>query len=220
MAKIPEESDGPQPPTTAKPPASPPTTTPSGPWTGGTDVPHVRGGIHNSHPFTPPPVPGGEGGKGTSVDTPSMDRFAENIDRMIQPVKDAQARLAAVAVAPGAFYHANAMRVKINGPNADSGLKKSYTDALTALVKGLTDTRDGARKLSHDYGAGEDANKVTAKNLADAFAHAPGDFNSMMTANGGSAAPAAGSSGSGSGGSSGGSGGSGGGGSNSKGGGS
>ncbi|MFG3589622.1 hypothetical protein [Streptomyces sp. NPDC047990] len=196
MATIPKESDGTGQSTTTKPPQSPA----SNPEKPPTELDHHRGGIHNEHPFAAPPVPGGDGTKGTSVDTPSLDRFAENIDRMIKPVNDALVRLNAVSVQPGAFYHANSMRAKVNGVNQDSGLKDSYRQVLMALSSGLADTRDGARKLSHDYGAGEDANKVTAKNLADAFARAPGDFNKMMTANGGSAAPSAGG-GSGSGGS-------------------
>ncbi|MGW2683862.1 hypothetical protein ACWC6I_11990 [Streptomyces sp. NPDC001414] len=203
MAKIPTDSDG----TTAKPPPSGTggsnSNQPSGEWSGGTDVAHVRGGIHNDHPFAAPPVPGGDGTKGTSVDTPSMDRFAENVDRLIAPVMAAYNRLATVKVAPGAFYDANKMRAAVAGAQQDGGLVKSYHDALHALLTGLTDTRDGARKLSHDYGAGEDANKVTAKNLADSFDKAPGDFNDMMKANGGSGAPSTsgGSGGSGSGGS-------------------
>lgn len=171
----------------------------------GTDIPNVRGPIQNLHPFTAPPVPGGEGGsKGTSVDTPSLAVFADNIDKLITPLKSAQERLATVAVAPGAFYHANVMRTQVNGPNSDSGLKKSYIDALSALITGLTDTRDGARKLSHDYQAGEDGNSMSAKKLAEAFGNAPGDFDRMMTANGGSGSSpgGSGSSGSGSGGSS------------------
>ncbi|MEU9976194.1 hypothetical protein [Streptomyces sp. NPDC051014] len=207
MAPIPKETDG----TTPKPSPSPsPSGTggsgsnqPSGPWSGGTDVPHSSGDVHNDHPFAAPPVPGGDGTKGTSVDTPSMDRFAENIDRLIAPVTAAYERLPTVKVAPGAFYDANKMRAGISGNQQDGGLVESYRHALHDLLSGLTDTRDGARKLSHDYGAGEDANKVTAKNLADAFDKVPGDGNSMMKDNGGSAAPSTsgGSGGSGSGGS-------------------
>ncbi|MER6539845.1 hypothetical protein ABT215_39945 [Streptomyces sp900105755] len=101
--------------------------------------------------------------------------------------------------APGAFYDANVMRRKVTGVSQHAGLKQSYLDVLEQLVNGLTDTRDGARKLSHDYGAGEDANKVTAKNLTDAFAKAPDDFEAMMKANGGTGAPSGGNSSPGSG---------------------
>jgi hypothetical protein len=183
----------PKPATTSSPGSNtPPASTPNGGGSSGSSD-------SDTHPFVAPPVPGGDGTKGTSVDTASLDRFADNIDKMIQPVKDAKALLDnLVAFAPGAFYDANVMRRKVTGVSQQDGLKKSYSAVLMSLITGLTDTRDGARKLSHDYGAGEDANKVTAKNLADAFEKAPGDFNAMMTANGGSAASGGGSSGAGS----------------------
>ncbi|MEU5095072.1 hypothetical protein [Streptomyces sp. NPDC020996] len=153
---------------------------------GGTDVLHGPGILTDLHPFVPPPVPGGDGHNGTSVSTPSMDLFATNIDLLIQPVRDVATGLSGIAVAPGAFYHANVMRTTVNGPNADGGLKKSYGDALSALVKGLTDLRDGVRALSRKYGTAEEANRMTAGDLADAFAATTADFNTMMTSNGGS----------------------------------
>ncbi|MEW1773104.1 hypothetical protein [Streptomyces sp. NPDC086777] len=153
---------------------------------GGTDVLHVPGILTDLHPFVPPPVPGGDGHNGTSVSTPSLDLFASNIDLLIQPVRDVATKLGDVSVAPGAFYHANVMRTTVNGPNADAGLKKSYGDALSALVRGLTDLRDGVRGLSHKYATIEDANGMRAQDLADAFTTTTADFNTMMTSNGGS----------------------------------
>ncbi|MEV8545587.1 hypothetical protein [Streptomyces sp. NPDC051572] len=153
---------------------------------GGTDVLHIPGILSDLHPFVPPPVPGGDGSSGTSISTPSMDLFASNIDLLIQPVRDIATGLDDVSVAPGAFYHANTMRTTVNGANADSGLKKSYGDALSALVRGLTDLRDGVRQLSTNYTTTEDANRMTADDLADAFTTTSADFNTMMTANGGS----------------------------------
>ncbi|MCS0606297.1 hypothetical protein NX794_34565 [Streptomyces sp. LP11] len=153
---------------------------------GGTDVSRDPSILTDAHPFVPPPVPGGDGHNGTSVSTPSMDLFASNIGLMIQPVRDAATGLDDVSVAPGAFYHANVMRKTVNGPNADGGLKKSYDDALSALVRGLTDLRDGVQALSRKYSTTEDANNMTAQDLADAFTTTTADFNTMMTSNGGS----------------------------------
>ncbi|WP_217553124.1 hypothetical protein [Streptomyces sp. GbtcB6] len=152
---------------------------------GGTDVLHTQGILSDLHPFVPPPVPGGDGHDGTSVSTPSLDLFASNIDLLIQPVRKLATDLTDVSVAPGAFYHANVMRTTINGPNADAGLKKSYSDALSALVRGLTDLRDGVRGLSQKYATTEDANNMTAQDLSDAFTTTTADFNTMMTSNGG-----------------------------------
>jgi hypothetical protein len=152
---------------------------------GNTDVLHVPGILSDLHPFSPPPVPGGDGHNGTSVSTPSLDLFASNIDLLIQPVRDVATGLTDVGVAPGAFYHANVMRSTVNGPNADGGLKKSYGDALSALVRGLTDLRDGVRTLSQHYATTEDANHMTAQDLADALTTTTADFNTVMTSNGG-----------------------------------
>ncbi|MCX4817819.1 hypothetical protein OG601_45305 [Streptomyces sp. NBC_01239] len=154
-------------------------------YNAGTDVLHVPGILSDLHPFVPPPVPGGDGHNGTSVSTPSLDLFATNIDLLIQPVRDVATALTDVSVAPGAFYHANVMRTSVNGPNADAGLKKSYGDALTALVRGLTDLRDGVKGLSHKYATTEDANGMTAQDLADALTTTTADFNTVMTSNGG-----------------------------------
>ncbi|WP_427924625.1 hypothetical protein [Streptomyces sp. cg40] len=152
---------------------------------GGTDVLHVPGILDDRYNFVPPPVPGGNGHNGTSISTPSMDLLASNVDLLIQPVRDAATKLNDVAIAPGAFYHANVMRTKVNGANADGGLKKSYADALSALVTGLTDLRDGVRSLSKHYTTTEEANKMSAHDLSDAFTTTSGDFNRMMTSNGG-----------------------------------
>ncbi|MEU6028856.1 hypothetical protein ABZ825_17880 [Streptomyces tauricus] len=156
-------------------------------YAGGTDVLDYPGILSDLNPFVPPPVPGGDGQGGTSVSTPSLDLFASNIDLLIQPVRDVATGLDEVAVAPGAFYHANVMRSTVNGPNADGGLKKSYGVALSALVRGLTDLRDGARTLSRKYTTAEEDNSLTATDLADAMRTATADFNTMMTSNGGSA---------------------------------
>lgn len=154
---------------------------------GGTDVVRAPGILSDLHPFVAPPVPGGDGHNGTSVSTPSLDLFASNIDLLIQPVRDVASGLSEVSIAPGAFYHANVMRSTVNGPNADDGLKKNYGDALSALVRGLTDLRDAVRGLSHKYATIEEANNMTVQDLGDAFTTATADFNTVMTSNDGSA---------------------------------
>ncbi|CAG6395292.1 hypothetical protein NMG29_35710 [Streptomyces cocklensis] len=171
------------------PPASSPGLTQNTPHAAPTtpDVLH-HGYVPDPRSFVPPPVPGAKGASGgTSVSTPSLDLLAQNIDMLIAPVREAILRLATVNIAPGAFYHANTMRQKVNGPNDDAGLMKSLGDSLKALSTGLTDMRDGVRKLSHDYTTTEDANGMKAEDLAKALGNTPVDFNTMMTAAGGSA---------------------------------
>ncbi|MEW1862297.1 hypothetical protein OG896_00475 [Streptomyces sp. NBC_00669] len=155
-------------------------------YDGGTTLPAGQGTYSNDTPFTPPSVPGGtDGGKGTSVDTPSMDVFADNIDKLIAPTQAAAKKLDPVSTAPGAFYHADQIRSKVNGLNADSGLKAQYGKVLADLVQGLGDLRDGVRQLASRYSTLEDANKMTSQDLQTAMQSADGDFSVLLTDSGG-----------------------------------
>ncbi|WP_329172974.1 MULTISPECIES: hypothetical protein [unclassified Streptomyces] len=153
---------------------------------GGTTLPPGQGTYTNDTAFTPPAVPGGaDGGKGTTVDTPSMELFADNIDKLIAPTQQAARKLDPVNTAPGAFYHADQIRTKVNGLNADAGLKAQYGKVLADLVQGLGDLRDGVRELASRYSTVEDANKMTSQDLQTAMQSANGDFSVLLTDSGG-----------------------------------
>ncbi len=155
-------------------------------YDGGTTLPAGQGTYSNDTPFSPPGVPGGKGGgKGTTVDTPSMKLFADNMDKLIAPTQAAAKKLDTVSTAPGAFYHADQIRTKVNGLNADDGLKAQYGKVLADLVQGLGDLRDGVRELASRYATLEDANKMTATDLDKAMQSANGDFSVLLTDSGG-----------------------------------
>ncbi|MQS16218.1 hypothetical protein F7Q99_29320 [Streptomyces kaniharaensis] len=156
-------------------------------WDGDSNVGAGHGTFGDSSPVPVPAVPrnGATGPGAVAVSTPSLDLFAANIERLIQPVKDVATALEDVSVAPGAFYHANMMRNKVNGPNGDTGLKKAFTDSLASLVTGLTDLRDGVKALSAKYRTVEEANGMTARDFHDALSDAVGDFNAVATVAGG-----------------------------------
>ncbi|BBB02279.1 hypothetical protein RVR_10139 [Actinacidiphila reveromycinica] len=155
-------------------------------YDGGTTLPTGQGTYSNDTPFDAPPVPGGSGGgKGTTVDTPSMTVFADNIDKLIAPTQAAAKKLDPISVAPGAFYHADQIRTKVNGLNADDGLKAQYGKVLSDLVQGLGDLRDGVRQLASNYSTLEDANKMTSQDLDTAMQSTNGDFSVLLTDAGG-----------------------------------
>jgi hypothetical protein len=156
-------------------------------YDGGTTLPNGQGTYSDDTPFSPPTVPGGSGsGSGTSVDTPSMKLFADNIDKLIAPTQAAAKKLDPINVAPGAFYHADQIRTKVNGLNADDGLKAQYGKVLADLVQGLGDLRDGVRQLASNYATLEDANKMTSTDLDKAMQSTSGDFTVLLTDAGGS----------------------------------
>ncbi|MGW0999545.1 hypothetical protein [Streptomyces sp. NPDC002520] len=119
-----------------------------------------------------------------------MELFADNMDKLIAPVRAALDGLGEVAVAPGGFYHANVIRANINGVNADGGLKASFQHVLSDLVQGLSDTRDTMKELSVKYVKIEDANKMKAIDLQKAMQSAQADFDALNKDGGGGAGPA------------------------------
>ncbi|QMU77120.1 hypothetical protein GXW83_16790 [Streptacidiphilus sp. PB12-B1b] len=154
---------------------------------GGTSVPAGSGHANNTNSWSVPAVPVTSGqGHDTSVDTASLDVFANNIDLLIAPTRTASTTLGNVGIAPGAFYHANQMRTSVNGPNGDAGLKEQYIKTLADLGQGLADLRDGVRQLSAQYTTIEDANTMTATDFQSAMSSSQGDFTQMMTDAGGS----------------------------------
>ncbi|MFI7499925.1 hypothetical protein ACIBVL_15760 [Streptomyces sp. NPDC049687] len=143
-------------------------------------APHTRSGP-SKHDATPPPVPGGSGKGGkTSVDTPSMELFASNMEKLAEPVKQAYQKLAELQKAnPGAFYDAYMLRQVACGANGDTGLQNTYLKILHDLGQGLADISSGVRQLSSKYTTVEEESKMTAEDLNKAMNSAQSDFAKM-----------------------------------------
>ncbi|WP_194915211.1 hypothetical protein [Catenulispora rubra] len=130
----------------------------------------------------PPPVPGGDGTGNTSVDTPSLDKFASNIALLQDPVNKLLDTITQMpAVQPGAFYHADQIRANIDGLNGDGGLKQKYRTAVTDLTNGLKDLHDAMTSLSTKYASTEDANKGTADDVNRALNGSTAYFSGIDT---------------------------------------
>jgi hypothetical protein len=165
------------------PPDSPPPPPPLTPWDKGqanppSTVPPPSGNLPK-----PPPIPGkGPYGNGPiSVHTPSLEVFAENIASMVPAVQKAMVDLGGVSVEPGAFYHADQMRVSINGPNADAGLKGALLKVLNDLANALQNLHDEALAMSHKYKTFDEMNTVDATALRSAFSTASGSFDTAIS---------------------------------------
>ncbi|MEH0581023.1 MULTISPECIES: hypothetical protein [Streptomyces] len=144
--------------------------------------PHTKSGPQK-HDAVPPPVPAGSAkGRTTSVSTPSMELFADNMDRLAEPVKQAYEKLLRLQrVNPGAFYDAYSLRQVTSGANGDSGLQKTYLKILHDLGQGLSDISSGMRQLSGKYTTVEDESTMTAEDLNNAMQNAQSDFSKLGT---------------------------------------
>ncbi|MGW4826376.1 hypothetical protein ACWEOG_02250 [Amycolatopsis japonica] len=126
-------------------------------------------------PAAPPVVRNGTNGAATTVDVPAMNNFASALEQLEGPLREAISQLRTVDVHPGAFYHANQIRSKVNG-TGDTGLKASYLASLDSVLEGVMDIRNGIRTLSQKYQSTEDQNKVTAEDVQQQMKEAQGDF--------------------------------------------
>jgi len=144
---------------------------------------------------TPPPLPAkGSGSGNTSVDTPSLELFASNIQQLVGPVQQVAANLKAMApVEPGAFYQADQIRSAVTGDNGDGGVRDKYQLLLTDLAGGLTDLANGIKILAGKYTTGEEFNKVTADQVTQALNGATSYFTGAMSDVGGSGSSSHGS---------------------------
>lgn len=138
--------------------------------------PPVRSGPDKHQPV-PPPIPGGSGKGKTSVDTPSMKLFADNMEALKAPVMQAYEKLTQLPVVnPGSFYDGYMLRQVSCGANGDSGLQNTYIKILHDLGQGLADIASGVRQLSANYSTVEEESKMTADELNKALESAQGDF--------------------------------------------
>jgi hypothetical protein len=158
---------------------------PSGPTTWSPDMAQkwdqVKGFIGD---YTGPPVPHGH----TKVDTASLDLFRRNIEALIQPVKDVLTELReSPSVQPGAFYHADLIRSKINGPNGDAGLRAQFILVLNDLLNALLDLAAAVKKLSDNYKSTEKLNGAKADDVSKIFNKVTTDFNALISDAGGTA---------------------------------
>lgn len=153
-------------------------------------VPPVTGG-GPSNPdgtpsLTPPNVPGkhdGGNSGATTVNTPSMKIFAQNIGTLLEPLNKALALVQAMPkVEAGDFNTGHTMRKMITGDAGDGMLQSGFETVLKKCVKSVTDTHEAVLKLARDYENIDDLNKLTGQQLTRAFGDVPGDITAVGSA--------------------------------------
>ncbi|MFI9387388.1 hypothetical protein [Kutzneria sp. NPDC052558] len=153
-------------------------------------VPPVTGGgpsTPNGAPsLTPPDVPGNHDGSGngdTTVHTPSMKVFADNLGTLLTPLQQALQLVQGMPkIAAGDFNTGHVMRTMITGDSGDGMLQAGYEQVLKKCVKTVTDTHDAVLKLARDYENIDDLNKLTSQQLSRAMGDVPSDITAVGSA--------------------------------------
>jgi hypothetical protein len=139
-----------------------------------------QGDNKNQGPQKSNPTGGGPAAP-TSVDTPTLDAFANYMSELIPSLNRLVPDLNLVDVQPGAFYHADQIRTVINGLNGDTGLKARFQQVIADLVQGLTDIQTAVTEMSNKYKSTEDVNNMSVNDLQTEFQAVQSDFSTLMS---------------------------------------
>ena len=151
------------------------------------DVTPVTGGgptnPDGAPPLNPPNVPGKKDGNGsgkTTVNTPSMKIFAENINTLLTPLNKSLELLQNLPpVAAGDFHTSKVMKKMITGDAGDGMLQSGFETVLKKCIKTVNDTHEAVQKLARDYENIDDLNKLTSQQLTRAMGDVPGDITAV-----------------------------------------
>ncbi|SDM81493.1 hypothetical protein [Allokutzneria albata] len=119
----------------------------------------------------PPPLPGWAQNRGkgsTQVDISALKVTAEYIRGLLTPLETIRKRLLGLKVAPGAFYDAHQLIVKVlGGGTGGSGLQPTTLAFVEKAIDAITVAADELQKLSTAYKTTEELNRKTGLDLAE-----------------------------------------------------
>ncbi|MFB9909021.1 hypothetical protein [Allokutzneria oryzae] len=129
--------------------------------------------------YPPPRVPGGSEtpGKGvTTVSTEALKLFAGNIRSLLPALREVRTRLLDVKLAPGAFYDAHQLMVKVVGAGdaGTGGLQPTTLKFVENAINAITVTADELDKLASAYATAEELNRMTGMDLGEHIERAKG----------------------------------------------
>jgi hypothetical protein len=121
--------------------------------------------------LTPPDVPGNKGdGKGgggkTEVHTATLKLFADNIDKLKEPLNNALTKLQDLKpIAAGDFNTGHTMKTMITGNDGTGMLQSGFETVVKKSLKSVTDVHEAISKLAKDYDNADELNKMTGQQL-------------------------------------------------------
>ncbi|MFI9009986.1 hypothetical protein ACIGNX_22415 [Actinosynnema sp. NPDC053489] len=122
----------------------------------------------------PPPRKGVDGSGSTAVSTDALRVFAGNLRKLNELLTQALEKLRNVDIAPGAFYDAQQMILKLRGSGSGgtgsgtlTGIVEPTAEFLKKAIEALEATAQSLEKLAHDYDTAEELNSLTSTKLAE-----------------------------------------------------
>jgi hypothetical protein len=126
-------------------------------------------GTPDAPTFTPPDVPNNKGdGKGgkTEVHTATLKLFADNMDKLKEPLNTALTKLQDLKpVNAGDFNTGHVMKAMITGNDGTGMLQSGFETVVKKTLKTVTDVQEAVTKLAKDYDNVDEMNKMTGQQL-------------------------------------------------------
>lgn len=146
-----------------------PTPLPSGDWNG------PPGEYFTETYSLWPPVPGSPGSDIgiIQVSTDALKVFAGNLRKLIPPLEQIRTSLRDVKLAPGVFFDAHDLQVKVlgskgsGGSGAVAGLVPATLTFLDKAIYGMTGAADKLEEFAAKYKTTEELNAATGKSLLE-----------------------------------------------------
>ncbi|WP_156213857.1 hypothetical protein [Lentzea aerocolonigenes] len=140
-------------------------------------------GEHFTHKYPPPKVPRNRdhSGRGIRVSTEALKTFATNVRSLIPTLKTALEQIEKVKVAPGIFYDAHQLQVKVVGGGTGGAIQPTTREFLRKAIDAITAVADELEKLAHAYDTAEELNRATGKDLNEHIAGARAEISKAIT---------------------------------------
>lgn len=119
--------------------------------------------------YPPPKVPAnGEGTGGTvRVSTEALKLFAANLRLLIPPLEQAKKQIETVKIAPGIFYDAHNLQIKVDSGGTGTSIKPTTFDFLRDAIDAITKVAEEIEKLAAAYATAEELNAATGQAVGE-----------------------------------------------------
>ncbi|WP_089919636.1 hypothetical protein [Lentzea albida] len=140
-------------------------------------------GEHFANKYPPPKVPRNKdhSGRGIRVSTEALKTFATNIRSLIPTLKTALEQIEKVKVAPGIFYDAHQLQVKVISGGEGTAIQPTTREFLRRSIDAITTVADELEKLARAYDTAEELNAATGKDLNEHIAGARAEVSKAIS---------------------------------------
>jgi hypothetical protein len=109
-----------------------------------------------------------------SVSTEALRAFAENLRMLLGPLNDLRGQIEGVQLAPGSFFDAHELTVKVLGAGEGQAIQPTTLKFIETALNAITATATELDRLASAYATAEELNAATGRDLNEHIEDAKG----------------------------------------------